>query len=58
MTSAPSPVVGLFVGGAALSELRTDDLIGYERGDRAMPLDRAQAIAVELNVPVSALVCE
>src|SRR5258708_5768602 len=35
--------------------LRTDDLIGYERGDRAIPLDRAQAIAAELNVPMSAL---
>jgi len=35
--------------------LRTDDLTGYERGDRAVPLDRAQAIAAELNVSVSAL---
>jgi hypothetical protein len=37
-------------------ELRTDDLMGYERGDRPLPLDRAEVLCQELGLSLPDLV--
>ncbi len=36
--------------------LRTDDLVGYERGERPLPLDKAEALSRELRLPLPELV--
>ncbi len=37
-------------------DLRTDDLISYERGERPLPLDQAQALCQRLNLSLPELV--
>src|SRR5262249_3584439 len=36
-------------------DLRSDDLVGYEQGDRPIPLDRLEALGSTLNITTSEL---